>query len=251
LGEHKFQIEVFSNYDTLINGAVEQFIDLANAAIQERGTFFVALSGGSTPTPLYQALANPHNQARIPWDWVHLFWGDERYVPLGHPDSNFQMVKKALLDHIPIPEKNVHPVPTEMEIWRAAEHYERGMRRIFDGEWPNFDLVLLGMGEDGHTASLFPHSAGIYEEKRWFIANFAPEKQTWRLTLTKNAINAARKILILVHGEAKATTLADVLVGPSVPYRKPIQLIKPIMGQVIWMIDKASAHHLPPNITTE
>ena len=249
--ENKFKVKVFSNYQALIHSAVAYFIDLAETSIQERGAFFVALSGGSTPQPLYRSLAALHNQARIAWDRVHLFWGDERNVPADHPDSNFRMVNDALIDHVQIPRKNIHRVPTEMDLWQAAEHYEREMHRVFEEEMPNFDLLLLGMGEDGHTASLFPHSAGLFEERRWFIANFAPEKETWRFTLTKNAINSARNIIVLVRGHTKAVKLADVFIGSPDPYSKPIQLIEPINGQIIWMVEKASAKHLPSNFQLE
>lgn len=239
------QMEIFSKFEAMIEKAVTYFIDLANVSIQSHDAFFVALSGGNTPKPLYRALAAPQNQTRIAWDRVHLFWGDERNVPADHPESNYKMVKENLIDQVPIPPKNVHRVSTELDFWEAAEHYERKMRRVFSGDWPEFDLILLGMGDDGHTASLFPYSSGVNEEKRWFIANFAPRKDSWRLTLTKNAINSARNIIVLVQGHNKASMLRDVFAGTYDPISKPIQLISPINGEMIWLLDRAAGQELP------
>ncbi len=137
-----------------------------------------------------------------------------------------------------------------MDVQKAALSYEAVMREFFEGEWPQFDLVFLGMGEDGHTASLFPHSAGLNEEAQWFIANFAPKRDAWRLTLTKHAINAARNIIILVSGRSKAGMLEKVLLGPKEPTKKPIQLISPRDGQMIWMLDRDGAECLPKEFIT-
>ena len=242
------KIEVFPNYEALINTAVENFIGLANLSIAKRGRFSVALSGGSTPEPLYRALAQPANQQRVVWEQVHLFWGDERPVPPDHPESNYHMVKEALIAHVPVPDGNVHRVPAEMDVRMAAFSYEETLRDFFKGEQPRFDLVLLGMGDDGHTASLFPHSAGLNEAQRWFIANYVPTHQTWRLTLTRSAINAARRVWVLVRGGSKADKLAEVLAGPYDPQTNPIQLIAPDMGELIWMVEKTAAQQLPPEL---
>jgi 6-phosphogluconolactonase len=155
------------------------------------------------------------------------------------------MVQEQLLMSVAIPEENIHRVPAEAEIRMAAFQYEEELRSYFDGEWPRFDLILLGMGEDGHTASLFPCSAGLNEEQRWFIANFAPQQETWRLTLTKNAINGARQIMVVVQGENKAAMLSQVLMGERDPQMKPIQLIEPKDGKMIWLLDQQSAKFLP------
>jgi len=248
LAPKRVKIQIFPDQAALIKDAVAHFIALANTAIRERGVFSVALSGGNTPQPLYEALAANQNKTRLAWDHIHLFWGDERYVPHNHRDSNYLMVKHALLDHVSIPQKNIHPVPTEINIWQAAERYEHEMQKMFTGEWPNFDLILLGMGEDGHTASLFPHSAGLHEEYKWFIANFANEPQAWRLSLSKNAINAARNIFVIIQGADKANMVASVLAGPDQPFEKPIQLISPVNGEMVWLIDQQAAQLLPSAI---
>ena len=239
------EVKVFPNEQALIDHAVERIIALAQESVNQRGSFSAALSGGSTPQPLYAALGNAKNRGRLPWDMIHLFWGDERHVPPEHADSNYHMVKHSLLDGVPIPADNVHRVPAEMEIRMAAFSYEETLRGFFDGKWPRFDLVLLGMGEDGHTASLFPYSAGLHEKDRWFIANYAPYRETWRLTLTKNAINAARNIIVLVSGQSKAKMLAEVLMEPKTPEEKPIQLIDPVDGEMTWLVNKDAASQLP------
>ena len=235
----------FPDKEQLIQEVVTLFIKLAQESIEKRGAFSAALSGGSTPEPLYQALGKPQYSEQLEWDHIHLFFGDERPVPPGHPDSNFRMVKESLLDQIKIPDNNIHRVPAEMDVRVAAFAYEEDLRSFFKGEWPRFDLVLLGMGTDGHTASLFPHTAGLNEEHRWFIANLVPEKETWRLTLTKNAINNARNIVVLVSGEDKSRMLANVIEGLRRPEEMPIQLIEPIKGEMIWLIDQDAARFLP------
>ena len=177
------------------------------------------------------------------------FWGDERDVPPDHPDSNFHMINQVLLTNIPIPERNVHRVLTELGLAAAAEAYEKELKRFFPGDWPRFDLVLLGMGADGHSASLFPHSDGLTVKNHWFIPNFAPNRKVWRLTLTKNAINAARNIIILVKGVEKASMVLEVLKGEDNPQEKPIQLIKPTDGQLIWLLDEQAGSKLPPGFS--
>ena len=238
------KIEIFSSPTALTGAAVTCFVEQAQQAIEERGRFSVALSGGSTPRAIYQELAKPKLQTRLDWGRIHLFWGDERHVPPDHPDSNFKMVRDALLEHISIPDMNIHRVPAELGVQKAAVDYDAGLRAFFDGDWPQFDLVFLGMGNDGHTASLFPYSSGLNEESRWFIANQVPETGNWRLTLTKNAINAARRVIILVQGESKAHMLAEVFSGPYVPDQKPIQLISPTEGDLVWMVDVGAARDL-------
>lgn len=239
---------IIQDSKTITHKALSMFVALAKQAIEKRGVFSVALSGGSTPESLYRALGDDAIQAQINWQKVHLFWGDERNVPASDPDSNYRMVNEALLKHIAIPAENVHRVPTEMAVTEAAVVYEQALRHFFPGDWPRFDLVLLGMGEDGHTASLFPHSEGLKEETHWFIANFAPNRDVWRLTLTKNAINAARHVLVLVNGSQKAPMLAQVLQGDFNPIEKPIQTVNPIDGQLTWLLDEDVASLLPPEL---
>ena len=238
------EIRIYPNLDGLSRAAADLFIELQKKSICSEGHFSVALSGGSTPKLLYEVLALPDWQEELEWEKVHIFWGDERCVPPDHPESNYKMVNEILLQHISIPDQNVHRVPAEMDPRMAAFSYEESLRGFFHGPLPLFDLVFLGMGEDGHTASLFPHSAGLNEEDRWFIANYAPEQETWRLTLTKNAISAAKNIAVLVAGKEKADMLSDVLEGDYQPYAKPIQLIKPVDGKMTWFVDQASARLL-------
>jgi len=241
-------IKIFPDLESWTKEAVTNFLHIADDSLNKRGVFTVALSGGGTPIPVYREMGIAGNTKQLPWSDIHLFWGDERHVPPDHEKSNFKMVKEQLLDQIPIPEDNVHRVPAEMEARMAAFSYEEVLRGFFDGERPQFDLVFLGLGEDGHTASLFPHSAGLNEEERWFIANFSPQKEEWRLTLTKNAINSARNIVVLVRGRSKATMMAEVLTGPVEPEDKPIQLISPEDGNLIWILDREAAQMLPDGI---
>lgn len=239
------KLKIYPDFVALTNAAVEAFIGLCNKTVRSRGRFAVSLSGGSTPELFYRALGETANRSRVAWKHVHLFWGDERPVPPDHPDSNFRMAREALIDPLRIPEANIHRVPAELDVRLAALSYEEVLRDFFEGERPRFDLVLLGMGEDGHTASLFPKSAGLNEAQRWFIANYAPKRETWRLTLTKPAINAARVIWVLVRGESKAEKLAEVLVGTKDPWENPIQLVDPKDGEMIWMVDAGAAKKLP------
>lgn len=241
-GSH--QVSVFPDSQSLAAAAAEHIIRIGNEALDERGRFSLSLSGGSTPVALYDLLAQPGYRDRMPWNKTHLFWGDERHVPPGDPESNYRMVKETLLDQVEIPEENIFRVPAEMEVRLAAFAYEETLRAYFnDAKWPRFDLVLLGMGEDGHTASLFPNSPGLNEEHRWFIANQPAGTNSWRLTLSKGAINAARNILVLVEGQNKAGMLEQVLTGPYDPYQKPIQFISPAEGYMIWMVDENAASH--------
>lgn len=238
------QLEIVPKKEDLINQAVELFIEAAHKQIQSKGVFTVALSGGGTPKPVYAALAAPENRERVDWGKVHLFWGDERHVSPEDPQSNYRMVREVLLDQIDIPPGNVHRVPAEMEVRMAAFQYEETLRQFFDGDWPVFDFVFLGMGQDGHTASLFPESAGLNEDFRWFIANYAPRMETWRLTLSAPAINAARFILVLVEGEAKAARLKAVFSDSSDPYEMPILMIDPVQGEMIWLVDQAAGREI-------
>lgn len=237
-------IQVYADQTALAKAAVDLFIETVQKSIQARGTFSVALSGGSTPKQMYTSLAAPELQEQLPWQQIHLFFGDERHVLPDHPDSNYRMVAESLFSKVPLPAENVHRVKTESDARLAAFDYEEELRGFFDDPWPRFDLLLLGMGADGHTASLFPQTAGLNEEHRWFIANPVPSKDAWRLTLTKNAINAARRIVVLVSGRSKADMLAKVLTGPADPWQRPIQLISPVEGEMLWLLDRAAASGL-------
>lgn len=245
-GEHKADVEVYSDPNTLVHAEAEQIVKLAREAIAARGRFSLALSGGSTPKPLYELLAKPPYASRIDWSRVHVFWGDERCVPPDHPDSNYRMTREALLDHVPIPAENVHRIAGEDEPDAAARAYEQVLREFFGvAEGPperSFDFVLLGMGNDGHTASLFPNTAPVTEEQRWVMANHVVGlPQTWRITLTPPVLNAAAVVTFLVAGASKAPRLKEAIEGAM---ELPVQRIHPTHGALSWMVDAAAAARL-------
>ena len=201
--------------------------------------FSFALAGGETPRRLYQTLATEYRD-RIAWPRLHVFWGDERYVPHDDPRSNVRLAREALLDHVPIPGDNVHPMPTGLPApEEAAAAYEQTLRRWFPGPWPRFDLVLLGMGSDGHTASLFPGAAAFAERTRWAVAASAPVEPRLRLTLTLPVFNHAALVFFLVAGSEKAAVLGRVLAGPSEAY--PAAAVRPDEGGLVWWVDEAAA----------
>ena len=237
-------IRIYPDAASLARAASEHFVTLAAEAIAARRRFAVALSGGSTPRATYALLADDEFAARLDWSCVHVFWGDERCVPPDHPGSNFRLADEALLSHIPIPSDNIHRVHGELGPEAAAQAYAAALRTFFGTTWPRFDLVLLGMGSDGHTASLFPGSPALRETARSVVAVTAcyQDRPAHRVTLTPPAINAARQVLFLVTGTAKAETLQAVLEGPEGPY--PAQRIRPTSGQLIWLVDVEAASRL-------
>lgn len=239
-------IRVYEDQRGLARAAADYAISCYNAAVDNHGYFAVALSGGSTPRALFELLAVPQNAQHIGWSKVHVFWGDERTVPPDHPDSNYHMAKEALLDHVALPASNVHRMPGEVEPAQAAAEYEQILRSFFATRAGKvrFDLILLGMGDDGHTASLFPHTAALDETERLVAANYAPKLDTWRITLTAPAINSAAHIAFLVSGAGKADMLRRVLQGPRQPHELPSQMIQPVDGELVWLLDKAAAAQL-------
>ena len=217
----------------------ERVVVRAEESIAARGRFTVALSGGSTPRRLYELLATPATAARIEWSRVHVFWGDERCVPPAHSASNYRMAHEALLSHVPLPAENVHRIAGEDPPEAAAAAYEATLRAMFGGE-RTFDLVHLGMGEDGHTSSLFPGSPALAEERRWVMAVHAAHVESpWRITLTPVAIERAAQVTMLVTGGAKAARVAEVIDGGG--QGLPVQHLR---GAVSWMIDAAAAAQL-------
>lgn len=242
--------KTFRDNETLIQAAAEKFVQLGAEGIEKNGRFTVALSGGSTPRPLYTLLAAGKFSGAIDWSCVHLFWGDERCVPPDDPGSNYRMVRESLLDGIPIPAENVHRIHGEKDPELAAAGYERELRAFFgsagmDGPpRAGFDLVLLGMGEDGHTASLFPGLPAVTERIRWVMAQFVQAVSMWRITLTPVVINAAKHVIFLVTGPEKAERLRDALEKPFQPEVLPVQMIKPVHGQLFWLVDEAAARCL-------
>ncbi len=248
------RIETTDNLETLAHLAARHFYEAAESAIADptRGRFLVALSGGSTPRALHQELA-AHYRDLIPWERVQVFWSDERCVPPDHPDSNFRMARETLLDHVPLPPENIHRMPGERTDYdAAAADYEAEIRSVF-GLPPDvllrFDLILLGMGPDGHTASLFPGTAALHETRRLVAPNWVPKLNTHRLTFTYPAINNARLVIFLVTGEEKAEPLRDVLSGQTKIEERPAVGVRATGGEVRWLVDRAAASLLDESIT--
>jgi 6-phosphogluconolactonase len=231
----------------LFQAAADEVIRAATEAVAQRGRFTIALSGGSTPKSLYTLIA-ANASATLPWDQMFFFWGDERHVPPDDPDSNYRMAKEALLSKIPIPPANIFPIPAENPDANAAAYaYEQTLRRFFalaPGEFPRFDLILLGIGPDGHTASLFPETAALQEKSRLVVANWVEKLKTSRITVTLPVLNAARCVAFLVSGTDKAAVLHEVLEGNAPAEKYPSRLVQPSEGKLIWFVDRAAASEL-------
>jgi 6-phosphogluconolactonase len=244
----KPQVVIQPSLEALSREAASRFQRLATESIAAVGRFSVALSGGSTPRVLYRLLGEPPLREVIDWPRVHLFWGDERFVPAEHPDSNYRMAREAFISKAPIPSGNVHRIPTESgNPETAAAQYEETLHRFF-AQTPNFDLVLLGLGADGHTASLFPGSPALDEHDRLVLATHVPKLDAWRLTLTPPVLRRARHALFLVSGSDKAPILREVLEGPYDPNRLPAQLVRPEKGDLTWLVDEAAASLLSARV---
>ena len=223
----------------------EQFVRLTTDAVQARGRCTVALTGGSSPKGVYQLLGAPAFRARVRWSEIHFFWGDERHVPPDHPDSNYRMAVQAMLSHVPVPPANVHRMRGELpDAERAAREYEDAIRRCVEGQTiPRFDLIHLGIGTDGHIASLFPGSAGLEERQRVCVANWVPKLNAYRITLTLPVLNAAHLVTFIATGVGKASIVQRVLQDRGEP-PLPAQLIQPTHGELWWMLDRGSAGEL-------
>jgi 6-phosphogluconolactonase len=235
------EVVVVPEKEDLAREAARRFVALAREAVDSRGRFSVALAGGSTPGGVYRLLAEMPWQAQIPWQDVHLFWGDERCVPPDDPDSNYRLAQRTFIGQVPIPTDNVHRVLGELKPQAAARAYDLELQRYFCGPLPRLDLVFLGIGSDGHTASLFPGSP-VLDETKDVVAAVRAEYQgrpAWRVTLTLGAINAARQVLFLASGAEKADILATVL-GSS-EGDLPAQQVCPVAGRVTWLVDRAAA----------
>jgi 6-phosphogluconolactonase len=234
-------IEVYPDLESLSRAAAALLVQQADLAVAARGRFSVALSGGTTPRRTYELLAAPPLVDQAPWDRVHIFWGDERCVPLNDSRSNARLAKEAWLDRVPIPATQIHPMNCASDPVAAARQYEAQLREFFAGQPPILDLVFLGLGPDGHTASLFPGTMVLTEGKRWVAAVYLAEAGLYRVTLTAPLINQAAAVVFLVAGGAKAGVLREVLHGPRDPARLPAQLIQPQKGEVHWLADVAAA----------
>jgi len=246
------EIRILADVGEVCRASAEEFVRQADGFVRTNGRFTVALSGGSTPRGLYRLLAGegePALPGRIPWRQIHFFWGDERHVPPDHPDSNYRMAREALLSRVPVPPENIHRIPAEnRDAAFAAEQYAQTLHdafRLTAGQFPRFDLILLGMGPDGHTASLFPGTDALRERERPVVAQWVETFQASRITLTLPVLNNAACVIFLVAGQEKAETLRAVLQGGGQPDRFPAQLIRPSQGRLLWMLDRAAARLLP------
>ncbi|MCO8122364.1 6-phosphogluconolactonase [Stieleria sp. TO1_6] len=228
-----YPFEPFTDIPTLQQTVTDSFCELVQRVVAENDVFRVSLSGGSTPRCVYEMLS----QRDLPWDKIHWFWGDERNVPQDHDESNFRMVNTALLSKVPVPAENIHGVPVDVESpEQTALRYETTLREHFTGERPVWDLVLLGMGDDAHTASLFPETKALDEQQRWFVENWVPKFDAYRYTMTYPAIASGSNIWFIITGQAKQQALKQVLFGNSDPAQYPSQRIQPTR----WFVDAAA-----------
>jgi 6-phosphogluconolactonase len=245
------EVKIVPDNAALAQTAAQEFHRLAEAAVQERGRFSVALSGGNTPRTVYSLLASEHTQ--LPWHGIHVFFGDERLVPPDDPDSNFRMASESLLEKVSIPQENVHRIHSELGADTAAKKYDEELRQFFklsDHDWPRFDLIFLGLGDDGHTASLFPGSKALTEASSRVTANWVEKLQIFRITLTFPVLNHAAEVAFLVSGAGKAKILANVLRPGAKTY--PAQSVLPENGRLLWLADQDAASLLrvaaPPSL---
>lgn len=235
-------IQLFENKDALSTAAAELFVRVAQQAVEETGRFTVALTGGSSPVQLYNMLAKSPYLEQVPWNKTFVFWGDERWVPLTDDRSNAKMAQEAFLDQVPVPKEQIHPMWADnTEPGEFARQYEELLQKHFGESSPQFDLILLGMGDDGHTASLFPGTAVLHETERWVQAYYLEPQSMYRVTLTAPLINQAKNICFLTFGSNKAKALYEVLGGEQNPELYPSQLIQPIDGEVLWLVDESAA----------
>lgn len=241
LGGHRAELKVVSDSAALNAAAAEEFSRCAESSIAARRRFCVALSGGNTPRGVYAELA-ARKKNDLPWDKIYIFFGDERHVPPDDPESNYRMARESLLSRVPIPEENVHRVLAELPAPAAAVQYEMDLRTFFRlpaGACPQFDLILLGIGDDGHTASLFPGTAGLTEQVRLVISNCVEKFSTYRITFTYPVLNHARETVFLVAGKAKAPILKDIFTSEQGSY--PAQAVRPENGKLLWIVDQDAA----------
>ena len=235
------EVRILPDAERLAIAAAEHFVALAGEAIAARGLFSVALAGGSTPRAAYVLLATEEYAVRVDWSRVHVFWGDERCVPPDHLDSNYRMAREVLLDHVSVPQQNVHRLHGEACSGDVEALYEVELRKVFRAGVPRLDLVMLGMGQDGHTASLFPGTEVLDEQRLWVVAHYVDSVLGWRVTLSPLVINAARNVIFIISGADKSDAVREVLEGPSQPYLLPAQLVNPDEGHLLWLLDEEAA----------
>ena len=237
-------VEVYDTKDALVDAVAERTAAIMSQRMLESGWCMWALSGGSTPRDAFEKLASEPYRDRIAWNRVHVFWGDERTVPPGHEDSNYRMAREALLDPLAIPEANIHRIEAERGAEEAAARYESEMKRLFESELPRFDVVWLGMGDDGHTASLFPGTGAVDVTGRLVIPVHVPQLDTWRVSMALPVLNAAREVIVLVAGAEKADMVRRVTDLSQPASDLPVSMVAPVDGTVRWMLDREAAHRL-------
>jgi 6-phosphogluconolactonase len=245
----KPEIRIFKSIEELSHKAAEIFVERASRAIEERGRFLVALNGGSTPSRLFQLLGTDY-RGQIDWNKTHIFWGDERLVPAENPESSYGQARDLFLSQADIPAENIHPINGKLEPADAATEYANTLKQFAAAplEFPRFDLIYLGMGEDGHTASLFPGSAVDTNDLVIPVTAQYQDRPSQRITLTPRVFNAAHRIAFMATGEKKARTLAEVLSDKYKPEYYPVQRIEPKNGRVLWLVDEDAASRLPTHL---
>jgi 6-phosphogluconolactonase len=245
-------LRVFHDNASFVKGCADLIVDAALSAITERGRFVIALSGGGTPKPVYERLATAGYRDRIAWERAHIFFSDERCVPPEDPRSNYRMVRESWLDRSRIPVQNIHRIRGEDDPVLEAMRYQQNIAGFYrSARWPAFDLILLGMGDIGHTASLFPGTAVLRETARWVAAQYVEVMTEWRVTFTVPLINAARHVAFLAEGASKAQMLWNVLEGPYQPDVWPSHLVEPASGKLHWLVDSAAATKLEASVYRE
>lgn len=242
------EVLVFPDHAAVTREAADRWLAIAARAVAERGSFSVALSGGSTPRPLFELMASEPYASSAPWEYTHVFWADERRVPPSDPESNYGMASRLLLSKVPVPRTQVYRMDGEELASSASRAYSAQLERHFNlgrREWPRFDLMLLGMGGDGHTASIFPGTRAVSDLSNRVLVYEVPKLHAERMTLTLSVINHARHILFLVVGSGKVDALYEVLHGIHRPSTYPAQAVKPVDGSLTWLVDGAAAARLP------
>lgn len=238
------KLHIFDNPEALSENLAEWICNLVEETLKEQQSFSLVLSGGGTPKTLYEKLASEKYKSRIDWERIRIFWGDERVVPFSDERNNAKMAFDLLLNHVNVPPSQVHIMRTDLEPNFAVTEYRKMLHTYFDSTHHSFDLVLLGMGDDGHTLSLFPGSQIIEDNLHWVNSVFNEQQEMYRITLMPVLVNKARKIVFMVDGEKKADVLKNVLEGKKDPAQLPAQLIVPETGELHWFLDKAAAKNL-------
>jgi len=238
------RVHVFETPDAVAQAACDFIVRLAADTIRLSGRFSIALSGGSTPAKLFEMLATAEYAEQIQWSRVFVFWGDERYVPANDKRNNAHVAKTLLLDKVAIPAENIFAVPVDLEPAEAALQYEQKIDEFFGKNTKGFDLILLGLGDDGHTASIFPGSPVIHEQEKWVKEAYVEEQKMYRITFTPVLINQARNVLFLVTGAGKANIINTVIAGEQEINKYPAQIVKPETGRLLWFLDKEAAAQL-------